>query len=152
MAQKEHLDGKLLAHAFAAWVAFFALYLLFTGTGKPAELAVGGTCGGLVALFDAALRARNERPLDMSPPLLRPLLPAFGQLVSDTPRVAGALLGAFRTPPSGRFCEIPAPAGTASSSPAARGIAAAAASLAPNAFVVGDGPEGGRLRVHRLIG
>ncbi len=152
MEKKEQVRGRLLAHGFAVWVAFFALYLLFTGTGEPAELTAGGISGALVAVFDAALRARNERPLDMSLPMLRPLVPALGQLVRDTVRVAGALITAFRTPPPGKFCTIPASAGVESNSPAGRGIATAAASLAPNAFVVGDGPEGGQLTVHQLVG
>ena len=103
MEKKERVGAKLLAHGFAVWVAFFALYMLFTGTGQPAELAAGGICGGLVALFDAALRARNERPLDLNLAMLRPLVPALGQLVLDTLRVAIALIAAFRAPPSGKF-------------------------------------------------
>jgi hypothetical protein len=151
MEKKERVGPKLLAHGVAVWVAFFALYMLFTGTGQPAELAAGGICGGLVALFDTTLRARNERPLDLNLAMLRPLVPALGQLVTDTVRVAFALIAACRAPPSGKFDTIPAPAENGSSSPASRGIATAAASLAPNAFVVGDGPEGGRLTVHQLV-
>jgi hypothetical protein len=49
MANKDRLRGKLIAYAGAAWIVFFALYLLFTGTGKPAELAVGGGAAALVA-------------------------------------------------------------------------------------------------------
>jgi Na+/H+ ion antiporter subunit len=152
MANKELLRGKLIAHAVAAWVVFFAFYLLFTGTGKPAELAVGGVSAGLVAAFDTALRARDERPLDLTRPMLWPLLPALGQLVLDTFRVAGALLAAFRAPPSGKFCALPRPAKTASEFPAAWGIAIAAASLAPDEFVVDARPEAGQLTVHRLVG
>lgn len=151
MKNKERVGPKLLAHGFAVWVAFFALYMLFTGTGQPAELAAGGICGAFVALFDAALRARNERPLDLNLAMLRPLLPALGQLATDTVRVAIALVAAVRAPPSGEFHRIPAPAESGSGSPAGRGIATAAASLAPNSFVVGDGPEGGRLTVHQLV-
>lgn len=152
MAKREQPSGKLIAHGIAAWVAFFALYLLFTGTGKPAELAVGGFCAGLVAAFEMALRARSERPLDVGLPMFWPLVPASGQLVLDTFRIAGALLAAFPAPPRGRFCTIALPAGAAIDSPAGQGLAIAAASLAPNAFVVGAGAEGGRLAVHRLVG
>lgn len=144
--------GRLAAHAVAAWVVFFAFYLLFTGTGQPAELAVGGVSAGLVAAFDVALRARDERPLDLTPPMLWPVLPALGQLVLDTFRVAGALLAAFRTLPSGGFCAIPVPAGSVADAPAGLGIAVAAASLAPNEFVIEAPPEAGQLTVHRLVG
>jgi hypothetical protein len=151
MKKKERVGPKLLAHGFAVLLAFFALYMLFTGAGQAAELAAGGICGGLVALFDAAMRARNERPLDLNLAMLRPLVPALGQLVTDTVRVAIALIAAVRAPPSGEFNTIPAPAENGPGSPAGRGIATAAASLAPNEFVVGDGPEGGRLLVHQLV-
>jgi hypothetical protein len=83
--------------------------------------------------------------------MLRPLVPALGQLVTDTVRVAIALIAAFRAPPSGKFNTIPASAENGSSSPADRGIETAAASLAPDTFVVGDGPDGGRLTVHQLV-
>ncbi len=121
--KKSGVGPKLLAHGFPGWVAFFALYMLFTGTGQPAELAADGICGGLVALFDAALRARNERPLDLNLAILRPLVPALGQLVPDTVRVATALITAFRAPPSGKFHTIPAAAENGSSSAAGRGTA-----------------------------
>lgn len=152
MEKKERVGPKLLAHGFAVWVAFFALYMLFTGTAQPAELTAAGVCGGLVALFDAALRARNERPLDLNVAMLRPLVPALGQLVSDIARVTGALITALRAPPTGKFETISAPPENVCNSPAMRAIATAAASLAPNTFVVGDGPEGGRLMVHQLVG
>ncbi|MFZ3236537.1 MAG: hypothetical protein WA184_14360 [Stellaceae bacterium] len=139
-----------MAHAIAAWIAFFAFYLLFAGTVEPAKLAAGGACAGLAAVFEAALRAHNERPLDLTLPMLRPLAPASGQLVLDTFRVGAALLAAFRRPPSGRFRTVAVPHGTAAEAPAGRGIAVAAASLAPNSFVVGDGPERGRMLVHQL--
>ena len=152
MAEKEQRVGKTIAHAIAAWVAFFALYLLFTGTGKPPELAVGGVCAGLVAVFEMALRARSERPLHMTLRMLWPVIPGLAQLVLDTFRVAGALLSAFRTPVSGEFCAIAVPPGTVADSAAGRGIAIAAASLAPNSFVVDAGAERSRFVIHRLIG
>jgi hypothetical protein len=152
MAKTEPLSGKLVAHAIATWVTFFALYLLFTGTGQPVELAAGAVGAGLVAIFDAALRARSERPLGIGLAMLYPLVPASGQLVVDTFRVGGGLLAAFGRPPSGRFCTVAAPAGTDAGRPAGRGLAVIAASLAPNSFVVGDGPENGSLLVHRLVG
>ncbi len=152
MVVSEHFSGKSITHAVGAWVAFFALYLLFTGTAKPAELAIGGCCGALVAAFEMLLRVRTERPLRVKLGLLWPIVPAVGQLVPDTFRVAGALLRAFRAPPSGSFHMIPAPNETAVSSAAGRGIAIAAASLAPNGFVVDAGAEHGALIVHRLAG
>jgi multisubunit Na+/H+ antiporter MnhE subunit len=150
MANKDWLGGKLIAHASAAWVAFFSLYLLFTGTGKPPELAVGGVCGWLVAAFEMALRARSERPLHLTFRMLWPVIPAFGQLVLDAFRVADALLSAFRAPLSGEFCAIAVPPGTAVDSAAGRGIAIAAASLAPSSYVVDAGVGRSLLIVHRL--
>jgi multisubunit Na+/H+ antiporter MnhE subunit len=152
MVVNEHFGGKLIAHAVGAWVAFFAFYLLFTGTAKPAELAIGGYCGGLVAVFETVLAIRTERPLRMTLRLLWPIVPALGQIVPDTFRVAGALLRAFRAPLSGSFQTIPAPTESAVSSAAGRGIAIAAASLAPDSFVVDAGAEAGGFIVHRLAG
>jgi hypothetical protein len=151
-AEKEGFGGRLIVHATAVWIAFSAFYLLFTGTVEPAELIAAGVCGGLAAIFDAALRAHNERPLDLTLRMLRPLVPAFGQLVLDMFRVGAALLAAFRRPPSGRFCMLAVPHGAAVDTPAGRGLAVAVASLAPNSFVIGDGPENGRLLVHQLAG
>lgn len=148
----EHFSSKSIAHIIGAWVAFFAFYLLFTGTAKPAELAIGGCCGGLVAAFGTVLRVRTERPLRVRSGLLWPIVPALGQIVPDTFRIAGALLRAFHAPPPGSFRTIPAPAETAVSSAAGRGIAIAAASLAPNSFVVDAGDEAGGFIVHRLAG
>jgi hypothetical protein len=148
----EHFSSKSIAHAVGVWGAFLAFYLLFTGTAKPAELAIGGCCGGLVAAFETALRARTERPLRVKLGLLWPIVPALGQIVPDIFRVAGALLRAFRAPPSGSFHTIPAPAETAVSLAAGRGVAIAAASLAPNSFVVDVGDEAGGFIVHRLAG
>jgi uncharacterized membrane protein (UPF0136 family) len=85
MADEEPLSAKLTAHAVATWVIFFALYLLFTGTSQPAELAVGGVSAGLVAAFKAALRARNERALPMTLSMLWPLLSALGASSSSIP-------------------------------------------------------------------
>ena len=152
MVVNEHFSGKSIAHAVGAWVAFFAFYLLFTGTAKTAELAIGGCCGALVGAFETVLRVRTERPLRMTLGLLWPIVPALGQIVPDTFRVAGALLRAFRAPPSGSLYTIPAPAETAVSSAAGRGIAIAAASLAPNSFVVDAGAEDGGFIVHQLAG
>ncbi|MBV8736369.1 MAG: Na+/H+ antiporter subunit E [Alphaproteobacteria bacterium] len=146
----EHFSSKSIAHAVGAWVAFFAFYLLFTGTATPAELTIGSCCGGLVGVFETVLRARTERPVRVTLQMLWPIVPALAQLVPETFRVAGALLRAFRTPPSGSFRTIPAPAETAVSSAAGRGIAIAAASLAPNSFVVDAGAEAGGFIVHQL--
>ena len=152
MAENRPFSGKSIAHAIAVWVAFFALYLLFTGSGTPAELVVGGVCSGLVAAFEMALRACSERALGVSPHTLYPLLPALGQLVLDIFRVAGALCAALYAPRPGGFREIPMPAGVVADTPAGRGVAIAAVSLAPDSFVVGAGAERGRLVVHRLVG
>ena len=151
MGNKARLSGSLIAHASAAWVAFFALYLLFTGTGETPELVVGGVCGGLVAAFETAVHARSERPLHVRLRMLWPVIPALGQLILDTFRVAGALLSAFRAPLSGEFRAIPVPPGTAADPAAGRGIAIATASLAPNSYVVDAGVERSLL-VHRLVG
>lgn len=152
MVVNEHFSGKSIAHAVAAWITFFAFYLLFTGTATTAELAIGGCCGGLVAVFEAVLAIRTERPMRVKLGLLWPIIPALGQIVPDTFRVAGALLRAFRAPSSGGFHTIPAPTESAVSSAAGRGIAIAAASLAPNSFVVDAGAEAGGFIVHRLAG
>jgi multisubunit Na+/H+ antiporter MnhE subunit len=149
---KAHFSSTSIAHAVGAWVAFFAFYLLFTGTAKLAELAIGGCCGGLVAAFGTVLRVRTERPLRVKLGLLWPIVPGLGQIVPDAFRVAGALLRAFRAPPWGSLHTIPAPAETAVGSAAGRGIAIAAASLAPNSFAVDAGDEAGGFIVHRLAG
>jgi hypothetical protein len=38
-----------VAHAIAAWLGFFALYLLFTEAGNSAALAAAEVCAGLAA-------------------------------------------------------------------------------------------------------
>jgi hypothetical protein len=131
MANKDRLRGKLIAYAGAAWIVFLALYLLFTGTGKPAELAVGGVAAALVTGFGAAARARHESRIKITLPALWQLVPASGQLVVDIFRVAGALLIAFRGPLPAASVRSPPP-------------------RSPNAFVVSILPGDSRFTVHRL--
>jgi hypothetical protein len=122
---------KSIGHAIAAWVAFFARYLLFAGTGEPAELAAGGFCAALVAAVETALRTRNERPLYVSLSMLYPLVPASGRLVLDAFRVGHALPAAFRLPPCGSFSMIAASPGADAGGPAGWAIAVAPPRLHP---------------------
>lgn len=152
MERETSSSGKAAFPVLGSWIALFALYMLFSASWEAAELVAGGIAGGLVAAFQAALRRHSEDQPGFKLAALRPLGPALGELARDTFRLSNALFAAMVVaPPSGRFRIVPAPAGTVSDSSAGRAIAIAAASLAPNSFVVAAGSDPNRVVTHQLV-
>lgn len=145
-------SGKVVVPLLGGWITLFALYMLFSASWQAAELVAAGIAGGLVAAFQAALRRYSADQPGLTLSALRPLGPALGEMARDTFRLSGALLAAtVFALPSGRFRIIPAPSGTVPDSGAGRAIAIAAASLAPNAFVVAAGTDPSRFVAHQLL-
>lgn len=140
-----------IAHALVVWAFFFALYLLFAGQTSEAELIVGAIVSGLAALYQLVLRWKSELSPRLPVTALYPMVPALGALPRDIFRVGGALFAAlFGRPTSGRVRVVAPPSGADPASIETRGAAIAAASLAPNSFVLAGAIEDGRMVVHRL--
>jgi hypothetical protein len=139
-----------IACVAAVWACFFLLYILFAGKFSAAELAAGAVAAGLAAIYQAVLRAKAGASR-LDPAALRPLLGAVGAVPGETLRVAAALARAIAgSATAGRVRVVAAPAGADPASAAWRAIAIAAASLAPNSFVVATVFDRGEIVAHRL--
>jgi multisubunit Na+/H+ antiporter MnhE subunit len=136
----------------ALWVVFAAVEMLLIGKIDPQETPVGLVIA-LIAPAGAmsALAVSGDRYA--VPPSALGAFPALvASVVRDTFVVAGAAVRAlFGTPPDDEIEEIAFDArGDDARSAAARALAVAGTSAAPNSIVVGVDRERGVLLVHRL--
>jgi hypothetical protein len=134
------------------WAAFAGLWLLLAGT-LSLEEVVAAAAGASVATTATALVAR-QRVVQLAPRLgwvVRAwrlpgrMVLEFGLLlVALRRRLAGRPLG-------GTFRAVPFPGGRGRRAAARRALAAAAGSLAANAYVVGFDEDAGLMLVHELV-
>ncbi|HEY1300375.1 MAG TPA: hypothetical protein VGF07_07750 [Stellaceae bacterium] len=152
MPDGAHGEDGQVSRSVAAALAFFGLYMLFAGNGQAAELIVGGCAAALTLSFELALHKKTEQRLTVRPAELKPMVPACGQLVIDTCRIAAALAAALlRPPPRGELGFVSLPDRGAAAGSGARAMAIVAASLAPNSYVVAGDAGRGPALVHRLL-
>lgn len=134
--------------------AFFAIYLLLADTVQTPELITGGVAAVLAASLATLLD--NFRSVDASlrPSMLRYAYRPFVALVTDSGRVAWALVSVLvlRRPVHGRFRVVRYTAtGDGDKDAARRVLTEWAGSLGANRYVIGIDPERERLIVHEMV-
>ena len=151
MASEFSKSAGAVAHTIAVWAFFWALYLLFAGKTSAPELATGAVVAGLGAAYQMALRCKTEPPR-LAVSALLPLPAALAAVVRDSFRVGAGLMAAlFGAAAGGRVRVVAPPAGADARSAAGEAVAIAAASLAPNSYVLASDVGHGRMVVHRLL-
>jgi hypothetical protein len=134
------------------WAAFGGLWLLLAGTVSSEE--VGAAAAGASVATIAVALVIHQGIVDLSPRLRwigrawrlpgRVVLEFGILLVALARRLAGRPIG-------GTFRAVPFPGGRGRRASARRALAAAAGSLAANAYVVGFDEDAGLMLVHALI-
>ncbi len=125
--------------------------MLFAGQISAAELVAAAVVAWLAALYQALVRLQAGTAR-LSATALGPLSDALLSVVRELPKVGWALAAAILgAPPHGRVRVAAPPNGTVATSSASRAVAIAAASLAPNNFIVAASFGADTLVVHRLV-
>ena len=152
LQRKQDMKRALLWSA--SWLCLTAFYVLLVGQIKGAEVAAGLLSGALASAAYTATKSRGNLGFAFRIAWLAHLRNLPGQVLADTGCVFGALwnLIIHRKPIRGRFLAIPFDfGGQEATSAARRALVTAAASLAPNAYVVAVDEKEGLLLLHQLV-
>lgn len=140
-----------MARAGTKLVLLFGLYLLLTGQASTDELVAAALCALAATALSVTIPLVAQRHFAFrGVPWLRLIAGTLGSLMADLVRVARRLARP-RIPP-GRIERWAFDTGTAEPSDTARrGLVTAAASVAPNTYIVAVLPGRRELLVHRLV-
>lgn len=136
------------------WLFLATFYVLLVGQLKGVEVAAGLLAGALASIAYTVTKSKGSLGFAFRVSWLRHLAKLPAQVISDTGRVFGALWRtlAQRKPMQGHFISVPFDFGGQDTTDAARrALVAAAASLAPNAYVVSVDEKEGLLLMHQLV-
>lgn len=142
-----------LAHLRLAWAALlFALWLLFSGSLAPAELASGFVVAAVVALAAAGVCAEALAGFELRARWLVALVGLPPALLRDVALVLAAVgRAAVGGPPPGGAFRAVADVGPPRVSATREALLTAGISLLPNSYVLGFDPDTHAVVLHELI-